>query len=29
MTEAGLAPLSPDVHDPYADQRAVFIARRG
>ena len=28
MAEAGLAPLSPDVHDPYAGQRALFVARR-
>ena len=28
MAEAGLAPLSHDVHDPYADQHAVFVARR-
>lgn len=29
MREAGLTPLSPDVHDPYADQRELFVARRG
>jgi SAM-dependent methyltransferase len=28
MAEAGLAPLSPDVPDPFADQRAVFVGRR-
>jgi hypothetical protein len=28
MAEAGLASLSPDVHDPYADQRALFVGRR-
>jgi trans-aconitate methyltransferase len=28
MTEAGLAPLAVDVHDPYAGQHEVFVARR-
>jgi ubiquinone/menaquinone biosynthesis C-methylase UbiE len=28
MAEAGLAPLSPDVHDPYAGQHEVFVGRR-
>jgi SAM-dependent methyltransferase len=28
MAEAGLAPLAPDVHDPYAGQHEVFVGRR-
>jgi hypothetical protein len=28
MGEADLAPLAPDVPDPYADQHAVFVGQR-